>query len=64
MFGYFLRRVDNRFQLARNLGVLPEAPEDAVARLERLISMVSHCSVMVRLLVGWRLHFSALKHGV
>lgn len=40
MFGYFLRRVDSRFQLARNLGVLPESPEDAVARLERLISMV------------------------
>ncbi|GAB4818218.1 hypothetical protein N2152v2_005264 [Parachlorella kessleri] len=40
MFGYFLRRVDKRFQLARTLGMLPETPEDAVARLERLLSMV------------------------
>lgn len=40
MFGYFLRRVDARFQLAKQLGVLPETQEDAVARLERLFSMV------------------------
>lgn len=39
MFGYFLRRVDSRFQLARQVGMVPESPEDAVARLERLFAM-------------------------
>lgn len=39
MFGYFLRRVDSRFQLAKQVGVLPEDPEDTVARLERLFAM-------------------------
>jgi hypothetical protein len=39
MFGYFLRRVDKRFQLAKQLGVLPESKEDAVERLERLFHM-------------------------
>ena len=39
MFGYFLRRVDSRFQLAAQVGMVPESPEDAVARLERLFSM-------------------------
>lgn len=38
MFGYFLRRVDKRFQLAKQLGVLPDTREDAVARLERLFA--------------------------
>ncbi|KAL4420096.1 hypothetical protein ABPG77_000577 [Micractinium sp. CCAP 211/92] len=38
MFGYFLRRVDKRFQLAKQLGVLPDSREDAVARLERLFA--------------------------
>jgi hypothetical protein len=37
MFGYFLRRVDKRFQLESSLGILSE-PEDAVARLERLFA--------------------------
>ena len=40
MFGYFLRKADQRFQLAKSMGVLPEDNEDAVARLERLFSMV------------------------
>ena len=40
MFGYFLRRADKRFQLARKMGMLPEDKEDAVQRLERLFSMV------------------------
>lgn len=40
MFGYFVRRVDKRFQLERALGLLQEAPEDAVKRLERLFSQV------------------------
>ena len=39
MFGYFLRRVDSRFQLAKQVGVVPESPEDAVARLERMFAM-------------------------
>eukprot|EP00195_Chlamydomonas_chlamydogama_P006118 CAMPEP_0202908678 /NCGR_PEP_ID=MMETSP1392-20130828/46850_1 /ASSEMBLY_ACC=CAM_ASM_000868 /TAXON_ID=225041 /ORGANISM="Chlamydomonas chlamydogama, Strain SAG 11-48b" /LENGTH=418 /DNA_ID=CAMNT_0049598121 /DNA_START=84 /DNA_END=1340 /DNA_ORIENTATION=+ len=39
MFGYFLRRVDQRFQLERSMGTLPMSREDAVARLERLFSM-------------------------
>lgn len=39
LFGYFLRRVDSRFQLAKQMGILPEDPEDAVARLERLFSI-------------------------
>lgn len=40
MFGYFLRKVDARYQLARSLGMLPEAKEAAVSRLERLFSLV------------------------
>lgn len=40
MFGYFLRRVDSRFQLAKTLGMLPESKEDAVERLNRLFTMV------------------------
>lgn len=38
MFGYFLRRVDSRYQLSKQVGVLPESREDAVARLERLFA--------------------------
>ncbi|CAK0743020.1 hypothetical protein CVIRNUC_001438 [Coccomyxa viridis] len=38
MFGYFVRRVDKRFQLERSLGMLPQNQEEAVARLERLFS--------------------------
>lgn len=38
MFGYFLRRVDRRFQLDKAMGTLPELPEDAVDRLNRLLS--------------------------
>lgn len=38
MFGYFVRRVDKRFQLERSLGMLPQNTEEAVARLERLFS--------------------------
>jgi hypothetical protein len=40
MFGYFLRRLDARFQLAKAVGVLPERGEDAVARLEALFAKV------------------------
>jgi len=39
MFGYFLRRVDKRFQLDRSLGMLPESREEVVARLERLFTV-------------------------
>jgi gas vesicle protein len=46
MFGYFLRRVDSRFQLSRQFG-MPQSPEDAVARLERLFAMADevHSSI-------------------
>ncbi|KAG2482952.1 hypothetical protein HYH03_018129 [Edaphochlamys debaryana] len=39
MFGYFLRRLDSRFQLDRALGTLPLSKEDAVERLERLFAL-------------------------
>lgn len=40
MFGYFLRRVDKRFQLEKSMGSLatPQGKDDAVARLERLFA--------------------------
>ncbi len=38
MFGYFLRRVDKRFQLEKAMGTLAELPEDAVNRLNRLLA--------------------------
>ena len=41
MFGYFVRRVDKRFQLDRQLGLLDEPQADAVARLERLFNTAS-----------------------
>ena len=44
MFGYFVRRVDKRFQLESRLGLLPEQQEDPVARLERLFSQVPFVS--------------------
>ena len=41
MFGYFVRRVDKRFQLERSLGLLSEQDTaDAVNRLERLFAQV------------------------
>lgn len=42
MFGYFLRRVDKRFQLESALGMIdmPGDTEEAVARLERLFAQV------------------------
>ena len=39
MFGYFLRRVDRRFQLDKSVGTLNASQEDAVQRLEKLFSM-------------------------
>lgn len=41
MFGYFVRRVDKRFQLERSLGLIEEPQADAVARLERLFNTAS-----------------------
>lgn len=41
MFGYFVRRVDKRFQLDRQLGLIDEPQADAVARLERLFNTAS-----------------------
>lgn len=41
MFGYFVRRVDKRFQLERGLGLLSKgSSSEAVSRLERLFSQV------------------------
>jgi hypothetical protein len=42
MFGYFLRRADKRFQLAKSLDMLPpeKGDDNPVSRLERLFSMV------------------------
>jgi hypothetical protein len=52
MFGYFLRRVDRRFQLESALGVLKEGDhEEAVARLERLFAQV-HKRLLLSLLQG------------
>ena len=45
MFGYFVRRVDKRFQLERSLGLLPQNQEEAVTRLERLFSQVHHLCI-------------------
>jgi hypothetical protein len=45
MFGYFLRRVDARYQLSKQLGTLPESREDAVARLERLFASAEESPV-------------------
>lgn len=41
MFGYFVRRVDKRFQLERQLGLLEEPQADAVARLEKMFNTAS-----------------------
>lgn len=41
MFGYFIRRVDKRFQLERQLGLLDDQQADAVARLERMFNAAS-----------------------
>lgn len=40
MFGYFLRRVDKRFQLERSAGLLDQADSkvEALNRLERLFN--------------------------
>ncbi len=38
MFGYFLRRVDARFQLERTLGTLPRSQEDSIKALEALFN--------------------------
>jgi hypothetical protein len=40
MFGYFLRRLDSRFQLERSAGLLGmvDPKEDAISRLERLFN--------------------------
>ena len=38
MFGYFLRRVDSRFQLERQMGSLPRSAEESVKALEDLFN--------------------------
>jgi hypothetical protein len=47
MFGYFVRRVDKRFQLERSLGVLPQNKEEAVARLERLFAQARPFCILI-----------------
>ena len=61
MFGYFVRRVDRRFQLERSLGMLPQNQEEAGARLERLFSQVPAALALLKLLLsaGRRLAFLA-----
>ena len=41
MFGYFLRRVDARFQLEKAMGLLNEVNSDAVERLESIFGQAS-----------------------
>lgn len=47
MFGYFLRRLDNRFQLERSAGLLgqPDAKEEAISRLEKLFAQADSMEV-------------------
>lgn len=40
MFGYFLRRVDSRFQLAKDFGMLPDDNDQATQTLEKLFHEV------------------------
>ena len=54
MFGYFLRRVDTRFQLAKQLDVLPPSRDDAVARLERLFAQVGGSATSVVVVMALR----------
>ena len=44
MFGYFLRRLDSRFQLERSAGLLgePDSKEEAISRLERLFNQADN----------------------
>ena len=73
MFGYFVRRVDKRFQLERGLGLLDQGDSDAVSRLERLFAQVNivFCSIWRPLLVfqpvlsnaSVRTHCQAESHG-
>ena len=44
MFGYFLRRLDNRFQLERSAGLIgePDSKEEAISRLERLFNQADN----------------------
>ena len=41
MFGYFVRRVDKRFQLDRALGMLPQNPMDSAIALENVFNAAS-----------------------
>lgn len=40
MFGYFLRRVDKRFKLAKKFGVLPDSNLTTTNTLEKLFNEV------------------------
>lgn len=54
MFGYFVRKVDKRFQLERSLGLLEGDNSDAVQRLERLFARVGHATAYVPLVAQLR----------
>merc|ERR1712157_100100 len=41
MFGYFLRRVDARFQLEKSMGFLSEINSDAIEKLEKIFNEAS-----------------------
>ena len=41
MFGYFVRRVDKRFQLDRAFGTLPQNPMDSAIALENVFNAAS-----------------------
>ena len=47
MFGYFLRRLDSRFQLERSAGLIgePDNKEEAISRLERLFNQADNFEV-------------------
>lgn len=48
LFGYFVRRVDKRFQLERSLSKVGSPDPDAVASLERLFAQVWALSIVCR----------------
>jgi hypothetical protein len=55
MFGYWLRRVDARFQLEQSFGSFSTNTDDAVARLERLFAQVRRaagCADQLRCAAG------------
>lgn len=49
MFGYFLRKVDSRFQLERSVGVLTDIDTlDAAKKLEKLFQKVIFKKLIIK----------------